>query len=156
MKSNELRGTGDVFRFTLIQTLKSKAYIVSLVLLLAISLLTAPIMQIIRGGAAGLVDDLFRRKTFGTYLGRGADRIYAEDPSYPFKYFFLRYSQRSANENQSVRTLRAYALEVLEHLLYALDKHPLEIRLVLPFQRDLPAADYIYFFFCIQHLIISF
>ncbi|MBQ6661175.1 MAG: ABC transporter permease [Lachnospiraceae bacterium] len=53
MKSNELRGTGDVFRFTLIQTLKSKAYIVSLVLLLAISLLTAPIMQIIRGGAAG-------------------------------------------------------------------------------------------------------
>ena len=53
MKSNELRGTGDVFRFTLIQTLKSKAYIVSLVLLLAIAILTAPIMQIIRGGAAG-------------------------------------------------------------------------------------------------------
>ena len=53
MKSNELRGTGDVFRFTLIQTLKSKAYIVSLVLLLAIALFTAPIMQIIRGGAAG-------------------------------------------------------------------------------------------------------
>ena len=53
MKSNELRGTGSVFRFTLIQTLKSKAYIVSVVLLLLTSLLASPIMQVIKGGAAG-------------------------------------------------------------------------------------------------------
>jgi ABC-2 type transport system permease protein len=53
MKSNELRGTGDVFRFTLIQTLKSKAYIVSVVLLLITAIFTAPVMQLVRGGAAG-------------------------------------------------------------------------------------------------------
>ena len=53
MKSNELRGTGDVFRFTLIQTLKSKAYIVSVVLLLVTAIFTAPVMQLIKSGAAG-------------------------------------------------------------------------------------------------------
>ncbi|MBR7020186.1 MAG: ABC transporter permease [Lachnospiraceae bacterium] len=49
MKSSELRGTGSVFRFTLIQTVKSKAYIVSAVILLVLSLLVAPVMQLING-----------------------------------------------------------------------------------------------------------
>ena len=49
MKSSELRGTGSVFRFTLIQTVKSKAYIVSAIFLLVMSLLAAPIMQLVKG-----------------------------------------------------------------------------------------------------------
>ena len=49
MKSSELRGTGEVFRFTLIQTVKSKAYIVSAVIMLVLALLTAPVMQLING-----------------------------------------------------------------------------------------------------------
>ena len=49
MKSSELRGTGSVFRFTLIQTVKSKAYIVSAIIMLVLSLLTAPVMQLIKG-----------------------------------------------------------------------------------------------------------
>ena len=53
MKSNELRGTGEVFRFTLIQTIKSKAFIVSVVMLVVIALLASPVMQLIKGGAAG-------------------------------------------------------------------------------------------------------
>ena len=51
MKSSELRGTGSVFRFTLIQTVKSKAYIVSAVILLVLSLLVAPVLQLINGGS---------------------------------------------------------------------------------------------------------
>lgn len=49
MKSSELRGTGSVFRFTLIQTVKSKAYIVSAIIMLVLALLTAPVMQLIKG-----------------------------------------------------------------------------------------------------------
>ena len=53
MKSSELRGTGEVFRFTLIQTIKSKAFIVSVIMLLVTAMLSSPIMQVIKGGAAG-------------------------------------------------------------------------------------------------------
>ncbi len=53
MKKSELRGTGEVFRFTLIQTVKSKAYIISVAILLLLALLTAPVMQLINGGASG-------------------------------------------------------------------------------------------------------
>ncbi len=49
MKSSELRGTGEVFRFTLIQTVKSKAYIVSAIFMLVVALLAAPVMQLIKG-----------------------------------------------------------------------------------------------------------
>ena len=49
MKSSELRGTGEVFRFTLIQTVKSKAYIVSAIIMLVLAILTAPVMQLING-----------------------------------------------------------------------------------------------------------
>ena len=49
MKSSELRGTGEVFRFTLIQTVKSKAYIVSAIFMLVLALLAAPVMQLIKG-----------------------------------------------------------------------------------------------------------
>ncbi len=53
MKKSELRGTGEVFRFTLIQTVKSKAYIISVAILLLFALLTAPVMQLIKGDASG-------------------------------------------------------------------------------------------------------
>lgn len=49
MRSSEFRGTGAVFRFTLIQTVKSKAYIVSLVFFLIIAAFSAPVMQLIKG-----------------------------------------------------------------------------------------------------------
>ena len=51
MKSSELRGTGSVFRFTLIQTVKSKAYIVSAVIMLVLALLVSPVLQLINGGS---------------------------------------------------------------------------------------------------------
>jgi ABC-2 type transport system permease protein len=43
---NETRGWKSVFRFTLVQTLKSKAYIVSLVLFLVLSLASIPILSL--------------------------------------------------------------------------------------------------------------
>lgn len=50
MKSSELRGTGEVFRFTLIQTLKSKAFIISVVFMLVMALFSSPVIQLIYGG----------------------------------------------------------------------------------------------------------
>ena len=48
MKSSEFRGTGEVFRFTLFQTIKSKAYIVS-VLFMIVSIILVPIvMQVVQ------------------------------------------------------------------------------------------------------------
>ena len=55
MKKDSVRGWKDVFTFTLTQTLKSKAYIVSMVIMMVIAMVSMPIMNIFLsdGVAAG-------------------------------------------------------------------------------------------------------
>ena len=55
MKKDSVRGWRDVFTFTLTQTLKSKAYIVSMVIMMVIAMVSMPIMNIFLsdGVAAG-------------------------------------------------------------------------------------------------------
>jgi ABC-2 type transport system permease protein len=48
---NETRGWKNVFLFTLVQTLKSKAYLVSLIMFLVFSLASVPVMSLISGKA---------------------------------------------------------------------------------------------------------
>ena len=45
MKKDSIRGWKDVFTFTLTQTLKSKAYIVSLVIMMVIAMVSMPLMN---------------------------------------------------------------------------------------------------------------
>jgi len=52
MKKDSVRGWKDVFTFTLTQTLKSKAYIVSLVTMLVIAMVSMPLMNIFLLGDA--------------------------------------------------------------------------------------------------------
>ena len=40
MKKDNIRGWKDVFTFTLVQTLKSKAYIVSLIIMMVIAMIS--------------------------------------------------------------------------------------------------------------------
>ena len=47
MKKDSVRGWKDVFRFTMTQTLKSKAYIVTMVIMIMIAMVSMPIMNII-------------------------------------------------------------------------------------------------------------
>lgn len=47
MKRDSVRGWKDVFNFTLTQTLKSKSYIVSLVIMMVIAMISMPIMNIV-------------------------------------------------------------------------------------------------------------
>ncbi len=44
---NKLTGWKDIFRFTLIQTLKSKAFIVSFVILIVLALAASPVINMI-------------------------------------------------------------------------------------------------------------
>jgi len=46
MKKDNLRGWKDVFTFTLVQTLKSKAYIVTLVIMMVIAMISMPLLNI--------------------------------------------------------------------------------------------------------------
>lgn len=50
MKKTNLTGVGNVFSFTLTQTLKSKSFITTLIIMLTISLMSMPIINIITGG----------------------------------------------------------------------------------------------------------
>jgi len=50
MKKTNLTGVGNVFSFTLTQTLKSKSFITSLIIMLTFSLISMPILYIITGG----------------------------------------------------------------------------------------------------------
>ena len=52
MKKDSVRGWRDVFSFTLGQTLKSKAYKVSLVIMLLIAMVSMPLMNIFLLGDA--------------------------------------------------------------------------------------------------------
>ena len=45
MKKDNLRGWKDVFTFTLVQTLKSKTYIVTLIIMMAIAMISMPLMN---------------------------------------------------------------------------------------------------------------
>lgn len=45
MKKDSIRGWKDVFNFTLIQTLKSKTYIVSLIIMMVIAMVSMPLMN---------------------------------------------------------------------------------------------------------------
>ena len=55
MKKDSVKGWKDVFTFTLTQTLKSKAYRVTLVIMLLFAMVSMPIMNLVLGGdiAAG-------------------------------------------------------------------------------------------------------
>ncbi len=50
MKKDSVKGWKDVFTFTLTQTLKSKAYRVTLVIMLLIAMVSMPIMNLVLGG----------------------------------------------------------------------------------------------------------
>jgi ABC-2 type transport system permease protein len=50
MKKGNLTGWKDVFTFTLIQTLKSKAFIISYVILLILGMVSMPVISMITGG----------------------------------------------------------------------------------------------------------
>ncbi len=52
MKKSSITGWQDVFSFTLIQTLKSKAFIISYILFLAIALISMPLINMITNGDA--------------------------------------------------------------------------------------------------------
>ncbi|MBQ6294198.1 MAG: ABC transporter permease [Lachnospiraceae bacterium] len=51
MKRNTFAGTGKVFRFTLVQLLKSKANIRSMIIMLILALASIPLLSLIRGNA---------------------------------------------------------------------------------------------------------
>lgn len=55
MKKDNIRGWKDVFSFTLFQTLKSKTYIVSLIIMMAIAMISMPLMNtfLLKGVAEG-------------------------------------------------------------------------------------------------------
>ncbi|MCR5153611.1 MAG: ABC transporter permease [Lachnospiraceae bacterium] len=53
MNKEEIRGWKDVFSFTLIQTLKSKSYIVSMAILMIIAFISTPVMSKLTGGVTG-------------------------------------------------------------------------------------------------------
>ena len=53
MKRNTFAGTGKVFRFTLVQLLKSKANIRSMIIMLILALASIPLLSLIRGNAGG-------------------------------------------------------------------------------------------------------
>ncbi len=47
MKKSELRGTRDVFVFTLVQTLKNRAFLIFMILMLVLAMASGPIMQLV-------------------------------------------------------------------------------------------------------------
>ncbi len=47
MKKSELRGTREVFLFTLSQTLKNKSYVIFMIIMLVLALASGPIMQLV-------------------------------------------------------------------------------------------------------------
>lgn len=55
MKKDNIRGWKDVFRFTLTQTLKSKTYIVSLIIMMVLAIVSMPLMNmfLLKGTAEG-------------------------------------------------------------------------------------------------------
>lgn len=53
MKKDSVRGWKQVFTFTLVQTLKSKSYIVSLIIMLAIAMISMPIMNLVMADKTG-------------------------------------------------------------------------------------------------------
>lgn len=50
MKKSNIRGWKDVFSFTFIQTVKNKAFIISFLITLVISLVSMPVLNMIKGG----------------------------------------------------------------------------------------------------------
>lgn len=57
MMKNELRGTRDVFVFTLTQTVKNKAYIIFMVLMLILTVASGPLMQMVMNPDSGMSED---------------------------------------------------------------------------------------------------
>ena len=53
MKRNTFAGTGKVFRFTLVQLLKSKANIRSMIIMLILALASIPLLSLVRGNSGG-------------------------------------------------------------------------------------------------------
>lgn len=52
MKKTEIRGWKDVFSFTVTQTIKSKAYIITLVIMCVLVLLSMPVMNLVMSAPA--------------------------------------------------------------------------------------------------------
>ena len=92
MKKDSIRGWKDVFTFTLIQTLKSKAYIVSLVIMMVIAMVSMPLMNtfLLNGGTEGPEKSavekvylynmtLYRNLDFDSELAEGYKHIVFEE-----------------------------------------------------------------------------
>jgi len=56
MKKNNLTGVWDVFSFTLIQTLKSKSFFISYIIMVTLALLSMPLISIITSGKTANLD----------------------------------------------------------------------------------------------------
>ena len=91
MKKDSVRGWRDVFTFTLTQTLKSKAYIVSLVIMMVIAMVSMPLMNMIllgndaEGPEKSAIEKvylynmtLYRNLDFGSELTEGYQHIVFE------------------------------------------------------------------------------
>ena len=50
MKKSEFRGFSQVFKFTLIQTVRQKSYYITLIIMLLFSALAFPVMSLLNGG----------------------------------------------------------------------------------------------------------
>ena len=66
MKKDSVRGWKDVFTFTLIQTLKSKAYIVSLVIMVVIAMISMPVFNTFLSN--GITDETEKSAVEKVYL----------------------------------------------------------------------------------------
>lgn len=92
MKKNSIRGWKDVFMFTLTQTVKSKSYRVSLIIMLAITLISMPLLNVflfkgVQGGPeTSNVEKvylynltMYRSMDFAAELPKGYQHIVFED-----------------------------------------------------------------------------
>lgn len=57
MKKNSLTGVGNVFSFTLVQTLKSKSYLISLIIMVALVFASMPVTNLITSGNKRISDE---------------------------------------------------------------------------------------------------
>lgn len=92
MKRSEFRGTGKVFAFTLVQTLKNRGYLIFTILLAVLSLVSMPLLQLIQNQGSGeekLTESSIRRivwydeteELFGTSfseMGMSFEEVHAE------------------------------------------------------------------------------
>ena len=90
MKKSNIAGWKDVFSFTFIQTIKNKAFIISFLITLVLSLVSIPFLNLIKGG------------------GNTEDRIS------PVKKFMLKIKLLGSMDFKEVKITRSLAISALK------------------------------------------